>query len=249
MSPVRDILAPMGASCALLAAVQLTVFAASSLREAFQELGRTFEQEHAGASVSFNFAGSQDLRIQIEHGARADVLAAADPATARALAAQGLAEDAQVFARNEPVIAVPAGNPAGIHAFTDLPRARRLVIGAPEVPIGAYTVQILETASRIHGSPFRAAVEARIASRELNVRQVLAKVALGEADAAIVYRTDALTSRGSVEIVPIPAALNVIAEYPIATLREAKQPALARAFVELVFSAEGRATLARYGFQ
>jgi molybdate transport system substrate-binding protein len=140
----------MGASCALLAAVQLTVFAASSLREAFQELGRTFEQEHAGASVSFNFAGSQDLRIQIEHGARADVLAAADPATARALAAQGLAEDARVFARNEPVIAVPAGNPAGIHAFTDLPRARRLVIGAPEVPIGAYTVQILETASRIH---------------------------------------------------------------------------------------------------
>src|ERR1700674_638785 len=121
MSPVRDILAPMGASCALLAAAQLTVFAASSLREAFLELGRRFEQEHAGASVSFNFAGSQDLRTQIEHGARADVLAAADPATARALAAKGLADEARVFARNEPVIAVPAGNPAGIHAFTDLP--------------------------------------------------------------------------------------------------------------------------------
>jgi molybdate transport system substrate-binding protein len=239
----------MGACCALLAAAQLTVFAASSLRDAFQDLGRSFEQQHPGTSVSFNFAGSQELRTQVEHGARADVLASAAPRTLRALADAGLALQPQVFARNEPVIVVPAGNPAGIHSLADLPRARRLVVGAPEVPIGEYTVRILEAASRRYGPAFGAAVEARIASRELNVRQVLAKVALGEADAAIVYRTDALASRGAAEVISIPLELNVVAEYPIAVLRDAPTPGLARAFVELVLSSAGQAALARHGFQ
>jgi molybdate transport system substrate-binding protein len=239
----------MGPCCALLAAAQLTVFAASSLRDAFQDLGRIFEQEHPGTSVSFNFAGSQELRTQVEHGARADVLASADPRTLRALAGAGLSLEPQVFARNEPVIVVPAGNPAGIDALADLPRARRLVVGAPEVPIGEYTVRILEAASRRYGPAFGAAVESRVASRELNVRQVLAKVALGEADAAIVYRTDALASRGAVEVISIPPQLNVVAEYPIALLRGAPRPGLARAFVELVLSSAGQAVLARHGFQ
>ncbi len=239
----------MEACCALLAVAQLTVFAASSLRDAFQDLGRSFEQQHPGTSISFNFAGSQELRTQVEHGARADVFASADPRTLRALAGAGLALEAQVFARNEPVIVVPAGNPAGIHSLADLPRARRLVVGAPEVPIGEYTVRILEAASRRYGPAFGAAVEARVASRELNVRQVLAKVALGEADAAIVYRTDALASRGAAEVISIPPQLNVVAEYPIAVLRGAPRPGLARAFVELVLSSAGQAVLARHGFQ
>jgi len=239
----------MGACCALLAVAQLTVFAASSLRDAFQDLGRNLEQQHPGTSVSFNFAGSQELRTQVEHGARADVFASADPRTLRALAGAGLALEPQVFARNEPVIVIPAGNPAGIHSLADLPRARRLVVGAPEVPIGEYTVRILEAASRRYGPAFGAAVESRVASRELNVRQVLAKVALGEADAAIVYRTDALASRGAVEVISIPPELNVVAEYPIAVLRGAPQAGLARAFVELVLSSAGRAVLARHGFQ
>ena len=239
----------MGACCALLAVAQLTVFAASSLRDAFQDLGRNLEQQHPGTSVSFNFAGSQELRTQVEHGARADVLASADPRTLRALAGAGLSLEPQVFARNEPVIVVPVGNPAGIDALADLPRARRLVVGAPEVPIGEYTVRILEAASRRYGPAFGAAVESRVASRELNVRQVLAKVALGEADAAIVYRTDAMASRGAVEVISIPPELNVVAEYPIAVLRGAPQAGLARAFVELVLSSAGRAVLARHGFQ
>jgi len=239
----------MGVCCVLLAAAQLTVFAASSLRDAFQDLGRSFEEQHPGTSVSFNFAGSQELRTQVEHGARADVLASADPRTLRALAGAGLSLEPQVFARNEPVIVVPVGNPAGIDALADLPRARRLVVGAPEVPIGEYTVRILEAASRRYGPAFGAAVESRVASRELNVRQVLAKVALGEADAAIVYRTDALASRGAVEVISIPPQLNVVAEYPIALLRGAARPGLARAFVELVLSSAGQAVLARHGFQ
>jgi len=185
----------MGACCALLAVAQLTVFAASSLRDAFQDLGRSFEQQHPGTSISFNFAGSQELRTQVEHGARADVFASADPRTLRALAGAGLALEAQVFARNEPVIVVPAGNPAGIHSLADLPRARRLVVGAPEVPIGEYTVRILEAASRRYGPAFGAAVESRVASRSsTSARCWPGRSRRG--GAAIVYRTDALASRG-----------------------------------------------------
>jgi len=239
----------MSLLCALLAATQLTVFAASSLREAFLELARRFEAEHAGVAVSFNFAGSQELRTQIEHGARADLLASADERHLRALAEAGLAEAPRSFARNEPVIVVPSGNPAVIHTLRELSRAQRIVVGAPEVPIGAYTLRIFEAAAARYGHGFRSAVEARIASRELNVRQVLAKVRLGEADAAIVYRTDALAAQEAVETISIPADLNVVADYPIAALRGAPQPALARAFIELVLSPAGRALLARYGFQ
>jgi molybdate transport system substrate-binding protein len=239
----------MSLLCALLAATQLTVFAASSLREAFLELARRFEAEHAGVAVSFNFAGSQELRTQIEHGARADLLASADERHLRALAEAGLAEAPRSFARNEPVIVVPSGNPAAIHTLRELPRAQRIVVGAPEVPIGAYTLRIFEAAAARYGHGFRSAVEARIASRELNVRQVLAKVRLGEADAAIVYRTDALAAHEAVETISIPADLNVVADYPIAALQGAPQPALARAFIELVLSPAGRALLARYGFQ
>src|SRR2546421_12617008 len=126
----------MALPCAIHAATQLTVFAASSLRDALQELAQRFATEHAGAAVSFNFAGSQELRTQVEHGARADVLASADPRTLRTLVDAGLALEPQVFARNEPVIVVPAGNPAGIHSLADLPRPRRLGGGPPEGPIG-----------------------------------------------------------------------------------------------------------------
>jgi len=239
----------MALPCAILAATQLTVFAASSLRDAFQELAQRFETEHAGAAVSFNFAGSQELRTQIEHGARADVLASADERHMRALVDADLAVAPRTFARNEPVIVVPAGNPAAIHALLDLPRAQRIVVGAPDVPIGAYTLRILEAASSRYGPGFRAEVEARIASRELNVRQVLAKVRLGEADAAIVYCTDALAALEAVETISIPAGLSVVAEYPAAALRGGSHPPLARAFIDLVLSPAGRALLGRHGFR
>src|SRR5256885_7238015 len=214
----------MSPLCALLAATQLTVFAASSLRDAFLELGRRFEAEHPGVAVSFNFAGSQELRTQTEPGARADVLASADGRHLRALAEAGLAEAPRSFARNEPVIVVPSGNPAAIHDLRDLPRAQRIVVGASDVPIGAYTLRIFEAASARYGHGFRSAVEARIASRELNVRQVLAKVRLGEADAAIVYRTDALAAREAVQTISIPPDLDVVAEYPIPPLPRGAPP-------------------------
>jgi len=228
---------------------ELTVFAAASLRESFAELGKQFEGKHAGVKVLFNLAGSQELRTQIENGAPADVFASADHKHMQALVAAKLAADPKVFVRNEPVVVVPKGNPAGIKGLQDLPSARRIVIGVPEVPVGAYTLKILDAAVKKYGADFRARVEARVVSRELNARQVLAKVGLGEADAAIVYRTDAATAKRTVEAITIPPDVNVVAEYPIAVLAHAKQPELAREFVALVLSPAGGEILARFGFK
>jgi molybdate transport system substrate-binding protein len=227
---------------------ELTVFAAASLREAFEGLASSFERARPGTKVRFDLAGSQELRTQIEQGARADVFASADLAHMAALERAGLVGQSAVFARNEPVIVVPRGNPASIHALTDLPRTRRLVVGAPEVPIGAYTVKIFEAAAKKYGAGLRARLEGSVVSRELNVRQVLAKVTLGEADAGIVYRTDAQAAKDKVEVVAIPVDLTVTAAYPIAVVKAAPEAALARAWVALVLSAEGQQRLASAGF-
>lgn len=237
------------AALALLAAphAELTVFAAASLRESFGQLAEQFEANHPGVKVRLNLAGSQELRVQLENGAPADVFAAAEAKHLSALEAQQLARPAAVFARNEPVLVVPRDNPAGLRALGDLPRARRIVLGVPEVPIGAYSARILDAASAADKS-FRARVEARVVSRELNVRQVLAKVALGEADAAIVYRTDAATARGRITIIPIDPKINVVAEYPISVLSRAQQPRLAEEYVAFVLSAAGQRTLESFGF-
>jgi molybdate transport system substrate-binding protein len=223
---------------------EVTVFAAASLREAFEDLGRTFEAKHPGVKVRLNLAGSQELRTQIENGARADVFASADQKHMDALVKAKLVTAPRVFARNTPVVIVPGDNPARIASFQDLTKARRIVIGVPEVPIGAYTLQILDRA----GAEFKDKVLASVASRELNVRQVMAKVALGEADAGIVYRTDAMAGKNKVAIIDIPARVNVVAEYPVAVLTKPPEAAAARAFVDLILSADGQKRLAAAGF-
>lgn len=234
------------------ARAELTIFAAASLRESFGKLAAQFEALHPGVEVRLNLAGSQELRVQLENGAPGDVFASAEPKHLSALLAQQLARPAAVFARNEPVLVVPRDNPAGLRALADLPNAQRIVLGVPEVPIGAYSARILDAASaaldRANPKAFRARVEAHVVSRELNVRQVLAKVALGEADAAIVYRTDAATARDRVTSISIDPAINVIAEYPIAVLTRARQPRLAEQFVAFVLSAAGQRTLESFGF-
>jgi molybdate transport system substrate-binding protein len=135
-----------------------------------------------------------------------------------------------------------------IHSFAELPLAERIVVGAPEVPIGKYTEQILEKASRSLGADFRTRVEAKIVSRELNVRQVLAKVTLGEADAGIVYRTDIGTNRDKVSVVTIPSELNIIARYPIAVVKGAPHPVLGQQWVSLILSERGQTVLQDSGF-
>jgi molybdate transport system substrate-binding protein len=223
---------------------ELTVFAAASLRESFEGLARTFEAKWPGIKVRLNLSGSQELRTQIENGARADVFASADQKHMAALAKAELVTVPRVFARNTPVVIVPKGNPAKVGSFEQLANAKKIVIGVPEVPIGSYTLEILDKA----GAEFKQKVLANVASRELNVRQVLAKVSLGEADAGIVYRTDALAAKDKVEIVEIPTKVNVIAEYPVAVLTKAPQAAAARAFVDLLLSGDGQKRLAAAGF-
>jgi molybdate transport system substrate-binding protein len=225
----------------------LVVFEAASLKEVFAALAARFEKEHPGTHVVTNAAGSQELRAQIEHGAAADVFASADERHMNALVSAKLADAPALFACNEPVVVV-RNDLASVKAFADLPRAERIVVGAPEVPIGAYTAKILERAGGKLGAPFAARVQAKIVSRELNVRQVLAKIVLGEADAGVVYRTDALTAKGKVRVVEIPPELNVTAAYPIAVLKHAPNPGLAAAFVAQVRSPTGAAALREAGF-
>jgi molybdate transport system substrate-binding protein len=226
----------------------LVIFAAASLRDVFTVIANEFEKLHPGVTVSFNFAGTQELRTQIEHGATPDVFASADQQHMIDLTRQGLVRDPVVFARNEPVLIVSRQSAHSIRSLSDLPSADRIVIGTPEVPIGRYTLQILDRAGASLGADFRARVEAKIVSRELNVRQVLTRVRLGEAQAGIVYRTDAISAAADIEIVTIPPDINVIAEYPAALVSAAVHTTLARAWVDLLVSAQGQRTLQLSGF-
>jgi molybdate transport system substrate-binding protein len=226
----------------------LIVFAAVSLRDAFTALGKQFEREYPAVRLSLHFAGTQELRAQLEHGAPADVFAAADQRHMQQLLAKKQVVAPVVFARNEPVLVIANTASSTLRSFADLPKAQRIVVGTPEVPIGRYTAQILEQAGQRFGAKFRMAVEARIVSRELNVRQVLAKVTLGEADAGIVYRTDARAAGRGVSVVAIPAELNAVADYPIALVAGAVHPKNGGKWLRLVTSAAGQQQLRVAGF-
>ena len=227
----------------------ITVFAASSLQESFRALAAQFEAKR-GVEVKLSFAGSQELRAQLEEGAQADLFASADLRHAEALAKEGLAEAPRPFARNALVIAVAKGNPAHVAALADLARLDRVVLGAHEVPVGLYSERLLDAAEK-ETPGLRERVLAQVVSREPNVRQVLAKVALGEAQAALVYRTDARALAKDVDAVELPEKLSLESqtEDEIELLKKAAHPDDARAFLELLFSPEGQAALAAQGFR
>jgi molybdate transport system substrate-binding protein len=227
---------------------EIVVFAASSLTDAFTDLGARFQDASPGTRVTFNFGASSQLRTQLSQGARADVFASADqPQMEAASAASVLQGPPRVFARNRLVIIAPKGNPAHLTDLADLAReGLKLVAAQPNVPIGQYTTDLLERASAdaTYGPDFRARVESNIVSREDNVRQVVAKVQLGEADAAVVYATDATPQ---VDQLPITDRLQTLATYPIAVAR-GSNPAGGQAFVAYVLSPAGTSVLARWGF-
>lgn len=229
------------------AARVLQVYAATSLTEAFGELVRTFEAANPGHRVALTLAGSQVLRLQIEQGAAAQVLASANPRHMQALVAAGLVRHSRVLAHNELALIVPLDNPAGIKSLADLPRAKRLVIGTENVPVGSYARQMLGRAARGLGAEFQRAALASVVSQENNVRLVRAKVELGEADAALVYRTDAAASR-RVRSVPIPSRYNVRVDYPMGLVVGRGDADLAQRWVAHVLSPQGQAQLARRGF-
>lgn len=229
----------------------LVVFAASSLTEAFTEIAKEFEAAHPGTEVTLQFAGSQVLRTQIEHGARVDVFASADTLHAEALHRAGLVDEPRTFARNALVVVVPAHH-AVVQALAHVARPHtRLVVASTNVPAGRYTSEMLRKIqeSGRFGPQFHLRVLANVVSEESNVRAVLAKVALGEADAGFVYDTDVPAGRGHVEAIEIPSALNVAASYPIAVVKGTAHAELAGALVDFVLSPAGQMVMKRHAFR
>jgi molybdate transport system substrate-binding protein len=230
----------------------LNVFAAASLSDSFRDLGRALEQRHPGLTVQFNFAGSQQLALQMEQGAPADVFASADQRWMDYARDKGLVEsEATIFARNRLVVIVPRTNPARIGALPDLVRrGTKLVMAAEAVPAGKYSREALQKLAGAPGYPpeYDRRVLANVVSQEENVKSVVAKVQLGEADAGMVYRSDVTPAVARyVTVLDIPEAFNVTAEYPIAVAKSAQDPEAARWFVDLVRSDEGQRVLKQHG--
>lgn len=228
---------------------ELVVFAAASLTDAFTELADEFEDANPKVKVITSFAGSQSLRTQIQNGAQPQVFASANEEHMAALIEQGIIAESSTFAHNELVIAVPASNPAKIHSLQDLPKAGRLVLAAKSVPAGAYAQAMLTSAGSAYGADFADAVEKNVVSRENHVRQTLQKVVLGEADAAIVYATDATAAGDKVAAIEIPTEHNVVAAYPIGIVSSAPRSSLGRLFQDFVLSEAGRSKLRSHGFR
>jgi molybdate transport system substrate-binding protein len=216
---------------------EIKVFAAASLTGAFTELGGQYTAANDGTKVTFNFAGSQALATQIRQGAPADVFASAD--TGNMDKVKDLVGTPQNFAGNLLQIVVEQGNPRDVDGLEDLARGDlKVVLAAQEVPAGKYARQALD----------KAGVTVAPVSLEDNVKAVVSKVALGEADAGIVYVTDVTGGGDKVEAVDIPDDHNVSATYPIAVVRASRSQQKAQAFMDLVRSAEGRRVLERFGF-
>ena len=231
----------------------LTVLAAASLAEAFTEIGHNFESTHPGTTVKFNFAGSQTLRTQLEQGAVADIFASANQIEMDTAVKDGLIaakNTPQIFLNNKLVVVLPSKNPANVQTLNDLAKpGLKLVLAADVVPAGKYARQILDNMSKdsSFGNDFKTKVLANVVSNENDVKQVLAKIQLGEADAGIVYVSDAIATP-ELETIEIPDNFNVIAKYPIAALAKAPNSDLAAQFIAYVLSPEGQAVLKKWGF-
>jgi molybdate transport system substrate-binding protein len=231
----------------------LTVFAPASLTAGLEDLRPSFERQHPGVKVRFNFAGTQTLATQVEQGAPADVFVSADQPHVDQLLRAGRIKAPVVIARNRLVLIVPRANPAHLVSPFDLSRRGvKLDLAAPSVPAGNYARQALE---RLGGQPSAPAEFTRLAlanviSQEENVEAVVQKVALGEVDAGIVYQSDLQTPNGKrTQAIALPDAVNIINVYPAAVVTGAREPALAQAFLDFLRSPDGQAGLQRFGFE
>jgi molybdate transport system substrate-binding protein len=222
--------APAGA----VARAQLTVYAAASLTDVFPRIDR---------AQRYSFGGSNQLAAQIQQGAPADVFASANTSLPNQLYAKGLCSKPVVFTRNTLVVVVPRSNPAGIRSVYDLTKQGvKLVVAGPGVPVGSYTLQVLKNMN------LSAAVQKNVVSQETDVREVLSKVALGEADAGFVYSTDAKTVSTRVKTIKVPAWAQPKVQYGICVIGTSAHKADAQAFVKRVLSRAGQAKLLAAGF-
>ena len=231
----------------------LTIFAAASLTEAFTEMKTQIEAANPGTKITLNFAGSSALRTQILQGAQTDLFASADPQNMDPVVQAGdVTGTPSIFAQNRLVIVVPTSNPGDVTSVKDLANpGLKLVLAQQQVPVGNYARQSLDklSADPTYGSDFKSKVLANLASDELNVKDVLAKVQLGEADAGIVYATDAAAAdQSKIKTIDIPDQFNIIAQYPIAVVKSGSNQAGAQAFVDYLRSGAGQAIMTKYGF-
>ncbi|PDV98195.1 molybdate ABC transporter substrate-binding protein [Candidatus Chloroploca asiatica] len=250
-APEATVPATVGAGATLRG--QITVFAASSLSDAFEALGTAFMAAHPEAVVTFNFANSAQLAAQINEGAPADVFASANATQMRVAVEGGRLNDndQRLFIRNNLVVITPYDNPAKVMELAELAQpGLRLILADPVAPIGQHSLDFLDQASAqpAFGADFRERVLANVVSYEDSARIVLAKIVLGEGDAAIVFTTDAAAEAEKVQSIPIPDELNVFANYLIAPVADSRNLALAEAFVAFARTAEGQAILADHGF-
>lgn len=243
------ILACLLTTCAA-APPPLTIFAAASLTEAFTDLAEAFETAHPDSTVHLNFAGSQTLRLQLEAGAQADLFVSANQGHMTALHAQGLVNQPTVVAQNRLAVIVPADNPAQVTRLAELAHPNlKLILAAEAVPIGEYSRQLLRNLNQAPTvSPnFANTVLQNLVSEEDNVKGVLSKVSLGEADVGIVYQSDVRAA--AVQSIAVPTELNVTANYFMAVLANSSQKNQAKQVMTFILSPEGQTLLRKHDFQ
>ena len=230
----------------------LTILAASSLIDAFGELGEIFEQQNEGVTVKQSFESSSTLLTQLQQGAPADVFASAAQEEMGTAVEDGLvAGQPEVFVKNREIIMVPKDNPAGVKEFRDVAEPGvKLALAQKDVPAADYALQILDKANARYGSSFKKDVLSNVVSREADVRASVNRVVVGDADATFGYASDyTVDIRDRVKVVQIPPDLNIIATYPIAALKDAEDSELAKKWVELVTSNEGQRVLEKWNFE
>ena len=230
----------------------LTILAASSLIDAFGELGKTFEKQNEGVTVKQSFESSSTLLTQIQQGAPADVFASAAQEEMDTAVRDGLvAGGPEVFVKNREIIMVPKDNPANIEELKDVADSGvKLALAQKDVPAADYALQILDKANEQYGDDFEKKVLSNVVSRGADVRASVNRVVVGDADATFGYASDyTVDIRDRVKVIPIPPDLNIIATYPIAALDDAKNPELAKKWVKLVTSEEGQRVLEKWNFE
>ena len=220
----------------------LTISAATSLTDAFTELAKQFRKVNRGVKVRLNFGSSSTLLTQIQSGAPSDIMASADLTNLEKLVASGNVVVApKVFARNTMAIAVKPGNPKSVRSVADLASLSFIALCGKTVPCGVYASSVLTRAGVV-------IAESKV-TRGIDVKATLSAVANGDADAAIVYKTDVLAAKKTVVGIDIPSAQNVKAMYGIAPIRGSKNPANAKAFIDFVLSEQGWQILKSFGFE
>jgi molybdate transport system substrate-binding protein len=248
---LATLLVASGAPASAQSNGEITVFAAASLTDAFNEMATEYQYENPGTKLTFNFGGSNTLATQLNQGASADVFASADNTQMEMVKQNGeLTGDPQIFAHNLLTIITPSDNPQNVQGVCDLAKpGLKFVTAQPGVPVGGYTQTMLQNAAAGEcGAGFADAVNANTVSQESDVRQLVAKVQLGEADAGVSYLTDVTPQvRDQIKEIQIPDELNTLATYPIAPAK-GNNPEGGQSFVDFVMSPIGQAILERWGF-